>query len=150
MVLGREEGLLGMRGRMSRLEQVFPERLVALAHASGKPFARAFMIARRYSRPGAKMCGRWETVHVGADLADNGLSGRPCYTRDRVQAHHSFQKRGMRLAYLLDGLVEAGDAGVQVIDLGKQLLKDHPMMRPDPAEQGLFQHVLLLAHTSSP
>ena len=56
-----------------------------------------------------------EAAHVGADLTDDHFGGALADSGDRLEASAGFSERGDEL---LDGGVELGDGGFEVLKVG--------------------------------
>jgi hypothetical protein len=80
--------------------------------------------------------------HVDADLGDDGLGGAFADPGDGVQPVTSHRERG---DHLVHAGVEAGDRGLQVLQVGKRQPDQQPMMLAEAAPQGLAQLGELLA-----
>ncbi|HEX6547143.1 MAG TPA: hypothetical protein VF134_00180, partial [Candidatus Dormibacteraeota bacterium] len=82
----------------------------------------------------------WKTAHVGTDLGQDVRSGTHAQAGDLVEALDQGLKRAEAGLHLL---VQAGDALLQEVDVGQDLVEQEALVSADGAAQGLGQKLLL-------
>jgi hypothetical protein len=141
-VLGGQIGVAAAGGGPGALGQDIGQPVVARGGLAGAALAPGDVVARAAPCPGGQVPGGREHRHVDADLGDDGLGGAlptPVMVTRPVTGH---RERGDPLVHTG---VEAGDRGLQVVQVVKGQPDQQPMMLPEAAPQGLAQLGELLA-----
>ncbi len=100
-------------------------------------FASTRVIARADANPGSKVFSAWKPTQIDPHLRDNA------HRRHRLHAwmrHQELHHRLIGLHLRFDLLKNLLHGGLQELQLGEDLLQQHPVMRLDPPFQG-FLHL---------
>src|SRR5258708_2072921 len=125
VILSREVALLGVDGRMRRLDQRSAQPWTAFTGATTQALARAFMVARTHPRPRGEMPGTGEAAHVRSDLGEDDFGQAPLDAWDGLQTLELLLKRAQALR---DLLAQRCDVFLQVINMSELLLYQEAMM----------------------
>ena len=113
VILGREIGILPVRGGVSRFYQRRAQPLTPFAGLATEAFSSTFMIARTHSCPGGQVLSTGEALHVGSDLGQDHFRQTPLDARNGFQARQQFLIRLKPLSHLgaepSNALLELGE-----------------------------------------
>src|SRR5260370_41432450 len=130
VILSREVAILGVGGRMRRLDQRSAQPRTAFTGATTQALARAFIVARTHARPRGEMPGTGDAAHVRSDLGEDDFGQAPLDAWDGLQTLEVLLKRPQArrnlLAQMRNSLIEA-------VDMSELLPDQEAMMGREPS-----------------